>query len=89
VALGMVAAARLGQRRGRMKAADSERLTRLLAALGLPIDVDRYLDAPTLAFIGADKKRKGGKLRFIVPSAPGETTIEPLGEDEVKRLVSP
>ena len=72
-----------------MKADERERLTRLIAALGLPTDVDRYLDAPTLAFIGADKKRKGGKLRFIVPGAPGETTIEPLAEDDVKRLVSP
>ena len=44
---------------------------------------------PTLAFFGADKKRKGGKLRFIVPGAPGDTRLEPLAEDDVKRLVSP
>lgn len=89
VALGMVAAFRLAERLKRVDAAQVERMTRLLAALGLPTAVDRYLDAPTLAFIGADKKRKGGKLRFIVPGAPGDTRLEPLAEDDVKRLVSP
>jgi 3-dehydroquinate synthase len=89
VALGMVAAFRLAQRLGRASAQDAERVTQLLAALGLPTQVDRYLDDRTLAFIGADKKRKGGKLRFIVPGAPGDTEIVPLAEDEVKRLVRP
>jgi shikimate kinase/3-dehydroquinate synthase len=87
VALGMVAAFRLAQRLGRASEHDAERVTKLLAALGLPTQVDRYLDDRTLAFIGADKKRKGGKLRFIVPGAPGATEIVPLAEDEVKRLV--
>jgi len=87
VSLGMVAAFRLAQRLGRASAQDAERVTKLLEALGLPTQVDRYLDDRTLAFIGADKKRKGGKLRFIVPGAPGATEIVPLAEDEVKRLV--
>ncbi|HEY6879714.1 MAG TPA: 3-dehydroquinate synthase family protein, partial [Polyangiales bacterium] len=87
VALGMVAAFRLGNKLGRASSDDAARLTKLLARLGLPTDVDRYLDDRTLAFMGADKKRKGGKLRFIVPGAPGETEIVPLPEDEVKQLV--
>jgi shikimate kinase / 3-dehydroquinate synthase len=87
VALGMVAAFRLGHRLGRASAEDGARITRLMSQLGLPTDVDRYLDDRTLEYIGADKKRKGGKLRFIVPGAPGATEIVPLPEDEVKRLV--
>lgn len=89
VALGTVAAFRLATRLGRATAQESERMTKLLAKLGLPTQVDRYLDDRTLSFIGADKKRKGGKLRFIVPGAPGDTEIVPLAEDEVKRLVLP
>jgi 3-dehydroquinate synthase len=89
VALGMVAAFRLASRLGRASADDVARTTKLLAALGLPTQVDRYLDDRTLGFIGADKKRKGGKLRFIVPGAPGATEIVPLDEAEVKRLVLP
>jgi shikimate kinase / 3-dehydroquinate synthase len=89
VALGMVAAFRLAARLGRASESDGERAIKLMKRLGLPTDVDRYLDDRTLAFIGADKKRKGGKLRFIVPSVPGQTDIVPLAEDEVKRLVLP
>ena len=89
VSLGMVAAFRLASRLGRAQASDAERVTRLLERLGLPVEVDRYLDDRTLAFLGADKKRKGGKVRFIVPGAPGQTEIVPLGEDEVKQLVLP
>ncbi|MDB4985264.1 MAG: 3-dehydroquinate synthase [Myxococcaceae bacterium] len=89
VSLGMVAAFRLGVRLGRAQPAEAERVTRLLDRLGLPVAVDRYLDERTLAFIGADKKRKGGKVRFIVPGAPGQTEIVALTEAEVKRLVLP
>ena len=89
VALGMIAAFRLASRLGRLDASQVERITRLLKALGLPIDVDAHLSAHTLSFIGADKKRKGGKLRFIVPGAPGATTIEPLTEQEIVQLVMP
>ena len=89
VALGMVAAFRLAERLGRASKEHTTRVTELLARLGLPVQVDRYLDERTLAFIGADKKRKGGKLRFIVPGAPGECALVPLALDEIKRLVAP
>jgi 3-dehydroquinate synthase len=85
----MVAAFRLASRLGRIDASQVERMTRLLGALGLPTEVDAHLAPRTLAFIGADKKRKGGKLRFIVPGAPGATTIEPLTEQEIVQLVMP
>jgi shikimate kinase/3-dehydroquinate synthase len=89
VALGMVAAFRLAAKLGRASGAEGERIIALMRRLGLPTEVDRYLDDHTLAFMGSDKKRKGGKLRFIVPGAPGATEIVPLAEDEVKRLVCP
>lgn len=89
VALGMVAAFRLAERLGTGAAEGSSRMTALLSRLGLPTDVDRYLDARTLAFMGSDKKRKGGKIRFIVPGAPGQTSIVPLSVEEITKLVSP
>jgi 3-dehydroquinate synthetase len=60
----------------------------LLARLGLPTDVDRYLDQRTLAFMGSDKKRKGGKIRFIVPGAPGHSELTALSVEEITKLVS-
>jgi shikimate kinase/3-dehydroquinate synthase len=87
VSLGMVAAFRLSRGLGVATAEQAQRVERLLHKLGLPIDLDRYLDERTLGYVGADKKRKGGKLRFIVPEAPGQTRIEPLSEADIKRLV--
>jgi shikimate kinase/3-dehydroquinate synthase len=87
VSLGMVAAFRVARGLGAAEQAQAERATALLARLGLPVDVDRYLDEETLDFVGADKKRKGGKVRFVVPGAPGATRLEPLALSELRRLV--
>jgi shikimate kinase/3-dehydroquinate synthase len=87
VALGMVAAFRLAERLGHGSAAASQRVTELLRRLELPTDVDRHLDDRTLAFMHADKKRKGGKVRFIVPGAPGRTELRALTVDEIAALV--
>ena len=87
VSLGMVAAFRLSRGLGVATGEQLTRLTRLLEKLGLPVNLDSYLDDKTLEFLGSDKKRKGGKVRFVVPGAPGATTLEPLTLDEVKRLV--
>lgn len=87
VALGMVAAFRLAERLSVGSAAGSARLLDLLTKLGLPTDVDRYLDERTLAFMGSDKKRKGGKIRFIVPGAPGHSELTPLSVEEITKLV--
>jgi 3-dehydroquinate synthetase len=88
VALGMVAAFRLAERLSGGSPEHSTRLVALLTRLGLPTDVDRYLDARTLAFMGSDKKRKGGKIRFIVPGAPGQAALVPLSVEEITKLVS-
>jgi 3-dehydroquinate synthase len=88
VALGMVAAFRLAERLSVGSAAGTERLVKLLQGLGLPTDVDRYLDQRTLTFMGSDKKRKGGKIRFIVPGAPGHSELTPLTVEEITKLVS-
>jgi 3-dehydroquinate synthetase len=87
VALGMVAAFRLSKGLGVAKEHEVTRLTSLLKRLGLPVDLDSYLDDRTLDFLGSDKKRKGGKVRFVVPGAPGGTKLEPLTLDDVKKLV--
>jgi shikimate kinase/3-dehydroquinate synthase len=88
VALGMIAAFRVARGLGVASAEQAARMKTLLERLGLPTDLDRYLDERTLSFVGSDKKRKGGKLRFIVPSAPGATEIRPLSAEEIGRLVT-
>jgi shikimate kinase/3-dehydroquinate synthase len=87
VALGMVAAFRLAERLGGGSADASQRMTGLLRRLGLPTDLDRHLDERTLGFMHADKKRTGGKVRFIVPGAPGQTEVQALSVDQIAALV--
>ncbi len=87
VALGMVAAFKLAKGLGVATQDQLARMTELLERLGLPVKLDPYLDDKTLDFLGSDKKRKGGKVRFVVPGAPGATRLTPLSLDDVKRLV--
>jgi 3-dehydroquinate synthase len=89
VALGLVAAFRLAKALGVAKAEEAERMLRLLQKLDLPTNLDAYLDDRTLDFVGADKKRKGGKVRFVVPGAPGATALQALAVDEIRKLVRP
>jgi len=75
VALGMVAAGRMATALGRFPREDLARMIALIAAVGLPtsqagLDVDR-----TFAAMFSDKKVRGGKLRFILPSRIGAADI--------------
>ncbi|HEY8428919.1 MAG TPA: 3-dehydroquinate synthase [Sandaracinaceae bacterium] len=88
VALGMVAAFRVARALGRREASEHEaRMRSLLSRLGLPVTPEDALDERTLGFVASDKKRAGGKVRFVVPGAPGEVEIVPLAPDELLRAV--
>ena len=76
VGVGMVLAARLSARLGRISEADSERLTRLVREARLPtrpppIALERWLE-----FMGRDKKNEGGRLTFVLLDALGRAAIE-------------
>jgi shikimate kinase/3-dehydroquinate synthase len=87
VALGMIAAMRVADRLGGGLAQETKRLTRLLERLGLPTDLDRRLNARALEFIGSDKKRRGERIHFVIPRAPGETETALLELDAVRRAL--
>ncbi len=87
VALGLIAALRIGSRLGDADAIDVARMTALLAALGLPIDLDARLGDGAAVLIDADKKRAGGRIRFIVPGRPGQVRILPLESEAIRRLL--
>jgi 3-dehydroquinate synthase len=83
VSLGMIAALSFGVARGITPAALEERARRVLSAVGLPVDVERRLDASVLARVGVDKKRQGSKIRFVFCPAVGETRLEDVTADEL------
>ena len=88
VALGMIAAQRVAAALGRAEPGGLERITHLLERLGLPTALDAHLDAATLRFASHDKKRSGGKVRFVVPHKPGRVTIVPLDPAELAAALS-
>jgi 3-dehydroquinate synthase len=72
VAAGMVVEAALAVRLGLMDAEALGRIRRLLGALGLPVrpPAEARPDA-VLAAAGADKKARGGRIRFALPAGIG------------------
>lgn len=75
VAIGLVAAARLAARTGLASADLGPRLESLLGQLGLPT---RYAGPPAevvARHMGTDKKRVGGRLRLVLPRAPGAVEL--------------
>lgn len=88
VALGMIAAHRVAGALGDAEASERlERLRALLIRLELPTDLDGQLDARTLSFVGADKKRAGAEVRFVVPREPGTVELVPLSVEAIGRAL--
>ena len=75
VSLGMVCAARLSHALGLCSGDTVEEVTGLLADAGLPVSLPG-VDADAIwQLMQSDKKKRGGKLRFIVLRAPGDVFI--------------
>jgi len=80
VAVGMVFAARLGERLGITREATADRLEALLAAFGLPVYLSKLSCSRILTAMGRDKKRGPRGLRWVFLSRPGEALVR----DDVK-----
>jgi 3-dehydroquinate synthase len=82
IALGMVLAFELSARRGLLPQAEAERVTRHLAAVGLPTHVSAIAgllpDADQLMqLIAQDKKVQRGRLTFILARGIGQAFVAP------------
>lgn len=79
VAAGMMAAARIGQRRGVTPASLVTRQETLLARFGLPTRLDtrgdRFSADALLRAALWDKKVRGGQVRWVLPSAGGNASL--------------
>jgi 3-dehydroquinate synthase len=92
VSLGMVAAARLACRLGRVDRDLVERQDRLLMALGLPINVVDVASGLStddlLAIMRRDKKAVSGQLRFVLPTRLGHVElIDGISPSEVAAVL--
>lgn len=78
VAIGMIYASRLAERRKLIDASATERQLALLRALHLPTGLPCGIELSTKDVLGRmrlDKKSVGGKLRFILPNRIGEVRV--------------
>jgi 3-dehydroquinate synthase len=75
VAAGLVLAAELSTRMGRLPGDDARRIRELLAAAGLPVDPPRLGRARMLELMGMDKKVKGGALRLVLLDGIGRAAL--------------
>ena len=90
VAIGMLMAARLSAALGHAPPEDAERLSRLLAHLGLPLFPRSSTDpAQLLELMRLDKKAVSGKLRLILWHGVGHAEIAAgISESDILRLLA-
>lgn len=91
VAIGMMDACLLAEKRGRVEAELAVRQRQLLTALGLPTclpDEHRRPANEYLACMRLDKKSVGGKLRFVLPTRLGHVeTVRDVPESLVEQIL--
>lgn len=88
VAIGLVQACALAARMGLADEALRRRVESLLTRLGLPIHYPADPDAVWQA-MQHDKKKQGGRLRFIVPMAAGDVIVtDRVDEVDVRAVLS-
>jgi len=76
VAAGMAAAAHLAEIRGLCTEDTRTRIVSALARRGLPTSYDAHPAADVYEAMRADKKRRGSRLRFVLPRAIGDVIVD-------------
>jgi 3-dehydroquinate synthase len=84
VAIGTVAAARVAEGRGLLRAGEADRVAEALRDLGLPVAPPRGLGArEVLRFVGVDKKRVGGGIRMVLPRNAARPVVVRVEHPEI------
>lgn len=86
VSIGMICAARLAERLGRVDAAYVSRLRLLLERFGLPVAVPSHESQEIFDCMMHDKKVAHGRLRFILPTVMGH--VELVGDVEKEDILA-
>jgi 3-dehydroquinate synthase len=82
VAVGLLAASRLAAALGICAADLPHRVQDALEALGLPLAISGVSADRVLTAMRDDKKRSGGRMRFVLPAAIGDVRL--VGEEEIR-----
>ncbi len=85
VSIGMMCAARLGVRTGRVDEPFVKRQGELLRALGLPTDLPAADHGELIQLMRHDKKATAGRLRFVLPTRMGNVElVADVNADDVR-----
>ncbi len=87
VGCGMVMAASLSVELGLVDASFAQRLQRIIAAAGLPIQAPHMPTEQWLALMRLDKKTSAGEIRFVVIDRPGSAALRPAPDALVARVI--
>lgn len=83
VSIGLVAAAHLAEIRGLCSPGTRQRIISVLRRHQLPVSYDAHPPDAVYRAMRSDKKRRGPKLRFVLPRDIGEVVIESdVGDEE-------
>lgn len=88
VALGMVAALKVGLELGVGSQVQLDRMIALLQALGLPHELPQDWDRIARPFLAADKKRVGSHIAFVFAERPGELQIRPVSLEKLQETLA-
>jgi len=91
VALGLIAAGRLSVQKGFFTTSSHERLVSLVKRAKLPIHLRKFSLTPQriIRFMKRDKKARGGRLKFILPTSIGKVRIyDRVKEADIKRALA-
>jgi 3-dehydroquinate synthase len=87
VAIGTVFAARLSRSLGVAQEEVPEAITETLNGLGLPVDIPAWIDREQIRqFMGFDKKKASGRLRWVLPVRIGEVVVGAEIDDPLQYL---
>lgn len=87
VGCGMVLAARLSAELGLVTPAVVDRLERLIARAGLPVQAPALPFDAWMRWMRVDKKAEAGAVRFVVIEAVGRAAMRPAPDELVQRVI--
>ena len=88
VGCGMVMAADLSARLGRLGAADHNRLVALIDRAELPIHAPAWPASQYLAAMAHDKKAEGGEIRYVLLQGLGQAELRAVASNRVAETIA-